>query len=89
MSQENAGAHNSKDSGDCFQHRIHPATQQPPENANRVAQSKRFWRRGRLHFVLMISGNTASGGHCLHPSRGAAVEAEARKVASVRRSHQT
>jgi hypothetical protein len=59
VSQENAGAHNSKDGGDCFQHRTYPATQRPPANANRVAQSKGFWRRGRLHVVLMISGNTA------------------------------
>jgi hypothetical protein len=61
MSQENAGAHNSKDCGDRFQHRTHPATQRLPANSNRVAQSKGFWPRVRLRPVLMISGNTAVG----------------------------
>ncbi|MCP1998656.1 hypothetical protein [Nitrobacter winogradskyi] len=66
MSQENAGAHKSKKGGDCFQHLTHPATQRLSANANRVAQSKGFWRRGGLPVVLMISGNTAAGSHSLY-----------------------
>jgi hypothetical protein len=42
VSQENADAHYSKDSGDRFQHRTHPVTQRLPEKSNRVAQSKGF-----------------------------------------------
>ena len=65
VSQENAGAHESKEGGDCFQHLTHPATQRLSEDANRIAQSKGFWRRGGLAVVLMISGNTVAGSHCL------------------------
>lgn len=66
VSQENAGAHESKEGGDCFQHLTHPATQRLSEDANRIAQSKGFWRRGGLAVVLMISGNTVAGSHCLY-----------------------